>query len=82
MWGGFTNSWGKKRREKQGRKGNAHPTECRIPENRNLRLEGLIKWTVPLEESNKWEILEVSSRKFEISKEHLIQGCQDKENKL
>ena len=32
VWGGFTNSWGKKRNEKQGRKGKIYPTECRVPE--------------------------------------------------
>ena len=29
----FTNCWGKKRREKQGRKGEIHLTECRVSEN-------------------------------------------------
>ena len=31
VWGGFTNSWGKKRSKKQGRKGKIYPTECRVP---------------------------------------------------
>ena len=30
VWGGFTNSWGKKKSKKQGRKGK--PTECKVPE--------------------------------------------------
>ena len=36
-WGGFTNSWWKKRSEKQGRKGKINPTECRVPENSKER---------------------------------------------
>ena len=34
VWGGFINSWEKKRYKRQGRKGNIHPTECKVPENR------------------------------------------------
>ena len=30
---GYTNSWGKKRSERQGRKGKIYPTEWRITEN-------------------------------------------------
>ena len=30
VWGGFINSWGKKKTKKQGRKGK--PTECKVPE--------------------------------------------------
>ena len=33
VWGAFTNSWGKRRSEKQGRKGKVSLTECSIPEN-------------------------------------------------
>ena len=29
IWGAFTNSWGKKRSEKQGRKGNIYLYECK-----------------------------------------------------
>ena len=28
VWGGFTNSWIKKRNKKQGRKGKIYPNEC------------------------------------------------------
>ena len=31
VWGGLTNSYEKKRREKQRRKGKIHPFECRVP---------------------------------------------------
>ena len=33
VWRGLTNSGGKKRSEKQGRKGKTYPTVCRVPEN-------------------------------------------------
>ena len=46
VWGGFTNSWGKKRSEKQGIKGNIYLTECRVPENNKERQEDLLKWTM------------------------------------
>ena len=32
IWGGLTNSWEKKRSERQRRKGKIYPTECRDPE--------------------------------------------------
>ena len=54
VWGGFTSSWGKKRSEKQGRKGKLYPTERRIPENSKEKEEGLIQWTVQkIEENNR-----------------------------
>ena len=37
FWEGFTNSWGKKRRERQGRKGKIYPTECRVSRNSKER---------------------------------------------
>ena len=33
VWGGLTNSWEKKRNEKQRRKGKIYPFECSIPKN-------------------------------------------------
>ena len=33
VWGGLTNSFEKKRSEKQRRKGNIYPSECRVPKN-------------------------------------------------
>ena len=35
--GGFTNSWEKKRSERQRRKGNINPSECRVSKNTNGR---------------------------------------------
>ena len=36
-WGGLTNSWETKRREKQKKQGKIHPFECRIPKNSKKR---------------------------------------------
>ena len=37
VWEVFINSWGKKRSEKQGRKGKIYPTEYNLPENTKER---------------------------------------------
>ena len=37
VWGGLTNSYEKKRGEKQRRKGKIKPSECRVPENGKKR---------------------------------------------
>ena len=37
VWGGLTNSWEKKRSEKQRRKGKIYPSECRVPKNSKER---------------------------------------------
>ena len=37
VWGGLMNSWEKKRRKRQRRKGKIHLTECRVPENSKER---------------------------------------------
>ena len=41
VWGGLTNSFEKKRSEKQRRKGKIYPSECRIPKNSQERQESL-----------------------------------------
>ena len=33
VWGGLTNSWGKKRIERQRRNRKIYPTKCSVPEN-------------------------------------------------
>ena len=38
-WGGLTNSWEKKRSERQRRKGKVYPSECRVPKNSKERLK-------------------------------------------
>ena len=43
IWGGLTNSWGKKRSDKQGRQGKVY--ECRIPENCKEKQEVKVKVT-------------------------------------
>ena len=42
--GDLRNSWGKKWSESQGREGKIYQTQCRVPENRKERYEGLLKW--------------------------------------
>ena len=37
VWGGLTNSYEKKRSEKQRRKGKVYPSECRVPKNSKER---------------------------------------------
>ena len=37
IWGGLTNSWEKKRSEKQRKKGKIYPFECRVPKNSKER---------------------------------------------
>ena len=37
VWGGLTNSWERKRREKQRRKGKIYPSEYRVPKNNKER---------------------------------------------
>ena len=37
VWGGLTNSYEKKRSEKQRRKGKIYPFECRVPKNSKER---------------------------------------------
>ena len=53
VWGGFTNSWRNMRHEKQGRKGKVHSSKCRVPENSKGRQEGLLQWTIQIEENNR-----------------------------
>ena len=37
VWGGLTNTWEKKRSERQRRKGKIYPSECRVPKNSKER---------------------------------------------
>ena len=43
VWGGLTNSWEKKRSEKQRRKGKIQTSECRVPKNSKKRYESLLQ---------------------------------------
>ena len=42
----LTNSWEKKRGERQRRKGKIHPSECRVPKNSKERKESLPQWSM------------------------------------
>ena len=46
FWRGPTNSWEKKRSERQCRTGKIYPSEYRVPKNSKERLESLSKWSV------------------------------------
>ena len=46
VWGGHTDNWEKKRRERQRRKGKIYPSECRVPKNSKERWESLPQWTM------------------------------------
>ena len=53
IWGGFTNSWGKKGGKKQRRKGKVHPTKWRVIENSKERQEVLFNEQCKEIEENK-----------------------------
>jgi len=55
VWGGFTNSWGKKRSEKQGSNWNIYPIERRVIENNKDRWESLL--------TEQYKEIEENSRK-------------------
>ena len=42
--GGLTNSWEKKRCERQRKKGKIYPFKCRVPKNSKERWESLSQW--------------------------------------
>ena len=46
VWGGLTNSWVKKRSERQRRKGKIYPFECRVPKNSKEGWKKPSKWTM------------------------------------
>ena len=54
VWGGLTNSWEKKRSERQGRKGKIYPFECRVSKNSKERQKTLLrKQCKKIEENNR-----------------------------
>ena len=54
VWGGLTNSWEKKRSERQGRKGNIYPYECRVPKNgKEIKKAFLSDQWKQIEENNR-----------------------------
>ena len=46
VWGGFTNSWEKKRSERKWRKVKIYPPDCRVPKNSKGRQVSIPKWTM------------------------------------
>ena len=53
VWGGLTNSWEKKKRERQKRKGKIYPSESRVPKKSKDWEERLLKWSTQIEENNR-----------------------------
>ena len=49
----------------QGRKGQLHPTKCRVPENSRGKKAFFNEQCTKIEENNRREQLEISSRKLE-----------------
>ena len=71
---GIANSCEKKRNERQRRKGNIYPFEC-FEFQRTARRDKKAFLSDQCKEivENNWERLEISSRKLEIPREHVIQ---------
>ena len=76
VWRGITYSSVKKRSERQRRKRNIYPTECRIPENSRRDKKAF------LTEQSKEIKLEISSRKLEIPREHFVQRWVQKRTEM
>ena len=53
VWGGLTDSWEKKRSERQRRKGKIYPSECRVPKNTKNRKKDLSEQCKEIEENNR-----------------------------
>ena len=71
----LTNSYGKKRSEKERRKGMIYPFECSVQKNSKERDKKAFlsdQWK-EIEGKIEWERLEISSRKLEIWREHFMQ---------
>ena len=74
VWGGLTNSWEKKRSEKQRIKEKIYSFECRTPKNSKERSESLPQWSIQRNRGKQQnaERLEIFSRKLEITREHFM----------
>ena len=73
-----------KRREAKGKgeEEKIHPFECRVPKiARRDKKAFLSDQCKEIEENNKWEILEISSRNIEIPREHFMQSWAQKGQK-
>ena len=73
VWWGLTNSWEKKRGWKQRRKGKIYPFESRVPKNnKEIRKPSSVINAKKCRKTIEQERLKISSRKFEIPREHLV----------
>ena len=78
VWGGLTNSCEKKRGEKQRYKHLNAEFQRIARRNKKAFFSDQCK---EIEENNRWERLEISSRKLEIPREHFMQNGLDKGQK-
>ena len=77
--GGLSNSYEKKKSERQRRKGKIYPCECSVQKNRKyIRKPYSVISAKKKRKTREWERLEISSRKLEIPREH---SCKDGHNK-
>ena len=58
----------RKKKKRQRRKGKIYPSECRIPKIARRDKKAFLSDQCKETEENKWERLEISSRKLEIPK--------------
>ena len=74
VWGGLTNSYEKKRSKKQRRKGKIYPFKYRVPKNSKRDKKAFLSdQCKEIEDNNRIERLEISSRKSEIPREYFMQ---------
>ena len=77
VWGGLTNSWEKKKSERQRRKGKIYPLECRFPKNSKERLES--DQCKEIEENNRMGKTRSLFKKIRDTKGNI--SCKDGHNK-
>ena len=74
VWGGLTNSYEKKRSEKQRRRRKTEASECRVPKNsKEIRKPSSVINAKKERKTTEWERQEISSRKLEIRRKHFMQ---------
>ena len=76
VWGGLTNSWEKKRSERQGRKGKIYPSDCRVPKNsRRDKKASLSDQCKEIEENNRVGKTRDLFKKIRDAKGTFVQRC-------
>ena len=74
VWGGLTNSFEKKRSEKQRRKGNTYPFECRVPKSSKRDEKAFLRdQCKEIEENNRMGKTRDLFKKIRDTREHLMQ---------